>query len=337
MKKSFLLVNIIVLSVIFMLFIFVASGMAQVVIKYAHVHNPGIAHYDAAEFFADKVKELSNGEIECEVFPSAQLGGEREVVESLMVGNVHISHPNWSVLSLNYPRVSLYQLPFLFKDFYHVKRVAESEIGQELNKGFEEATGLTMAVWYIEAPRGLFNNQGPIYEPEQMKGRKIRVMESELYRDMFGELGVGALPTPLAYTELYTALATNLVEFADPPVDTYYSSKFYEVAKYFSFLDHVHDLKPVVLNAEWFNGLAEEHQEIIMEALKQTSEFQINLSETQQAGIIEWLTCNGFYLNLVNKCAFQEAMKPVYDKWTKKLGEEFANKFIEKANELASE
>jgi len=331
-RRNYLIISL----VICIMLVFTMSGMAKVVIKFAHINNPGMAAYDAAVFFADKVKELSNGEIECEVFPSGQLGGEREMVESLILGNIHISQPNIAVLSMSYPRITLYQMPFLFKDFYHAKRVAESEIGQQLNRDFEEATGLSMVMYYTECPRGLCNNKGPIYEPEQLKGRKFRIMESELYRDMFGELGVGALPTPCSGTEVYSALATNLMEFAEPPIDHYYTSKWHEVAKYFSLLDHVTGFKAVVMNKVWFDSLAKEHQDIIKEAFKQTEKFENDLSDTQQQEILDQVTCNGVYVNLVNKCAFQEAMKPVYDKWTKKLGEEFATKFIEKAQELAN-
>jgi len=333
LRKNYLMI----ILVLCIMLVFVMGGMAKVVIKYAHINNPGMPAYEAALFFSDKVKELSNGEIECEVFPSGQLGGEREMVESLILGNIHICHPNIAVLTLNYPQITLYQMPFLFKDFYHTKRVAESQVGQELNKGFEEATGLAMVIYYTESPRGLFNDKEPVYKPEQLKGRKIRIMESELYRDMFGALGVGALPTPLPGTEIYSALATNLVEFADPPLDHYVTTKMYEVAKYFSLLDHVTGFKAVVMNKDWFNSLAKEHQDIIMEAFKQTEKFQNELSDAEQQKILDWATCNGVYVNFVDKCAFQKVLEPVYDKWTKKLGEEFVTKFIKKAHELSEE
>lgn len=318
--------------------VFSATTLAadKLVIKWAHINNPGMAAYDAPLFFADKVKEYSNGEIICEVFPSGQLGGERDMIESLKLGTIHMSHPNIALLTLNYAPIGLYQMPFLFKDFAHAKRVAESPIGQELNKQFEEASGMSMVIYFTEAPRGLYNNKGPIYEPEQMKGRKIRIMESELYRDMFGELGVGALPTPLPYPEVYTALATKLVDFADSPIDSYSAQKFYEVAKYYSLLDHVTGLKAVVVNAKWFNALSAEQQEIITKALKETEKFQNDLSDARQIEVIEWGTSNGVYVNLVNKGAFKEAMQPVYDKWIEKLGKEFATKFIETANDLVN-
>ena len=334
MRKVTLFVTIVIL--ICCVFSAVTLAADKVVIKWAHINNPGMAAYDAPLFFADKVKEYSNGEITCEVFPSGQLGGERDMIESLRLGTIHISHPNIALLTLNYAPIGLYQMPFLFKDFAHAKRVAESPIGQELNKKFEEASGMSMAIYFTESPRGLFNNKGPIYEPEQMKGRRIRIMESELYRDMFGELGVGALPTPIPGTEIYLSLATKLVEFADPPIDHYVTTKMYEVAKYYSLLDHVTGFKAVVVNTKWFEGLSEEHQEIITKALKETEKFQNELSDAQQVEVIEWGTSNGVYINLVNKAAFKEAMKPVYDKWIKKIGEEFATKFIEAANELAN-
>jgi len=334
MRKITLFVTIVIL----ICFVFSAANLAadKVVIKWGHVNHPGFAAYDAPLFFADKVKEYSNGEITCEVFPSGQLGGERDMIESIKLGTLQICHPNIALLTLNYAPIGLYQMPFLFKDFAHAKRVAESPIGQELNRQFEEASGMTMAIYFTEAPRGLFNDEGPIYEPEQMKGKKIRIMESELYRDMFGELGVRALPVPLPSTEVYTALATNLVYFGDYPIDHYITTKVYEVAKYYSLLDHVTGLKAVVVGTKWLKGLSEEHQAIIIKALKETEQFQNELSDAQQAEVIDWGTSNGVYVNLVNKGAFKEAMKPVYDKWIEKIGEEFATKFIETANELAN-
>ncbi len=330
MNKKCLIITLILCLIFTVSF----NGLAKVVIKYAHINDPGMPAYDAALFFAEKVKELSKGDIECQVFPSGQLGGEREMVESLIVGNIHISHPNIAILTLHYPQITIYQLPFLFKDFYHTKRVAESEVGQALNADFEKTTGMSMVIYYTEAARGLYNNKGPVYLPEQLKGKKVRIMESELYRDMFGELGVGGLPTPLPDTEQYAGLATNLIEFADSPIDHYITRKYYEVAQYYSLLDHVTGFKSVVMNKAWFDGLEQEQQSIIMEAFKQTEQYQNELSDSIQQDVLNWATCNGVFVNLVNKCAFQEAMKPVYDKWIDKLGKEFATKFIETANEL---
>jgi tripartite ATP-independent transporter DctP family solute receptor len=334
MKRKTLFVFLLIL------FVFACSfnSMAKdpLVIKYAHINNPGMAAYDAAIFMSEKVEELSGGEMIVEVYPSAQLGGDRDMVESNKIGTIHINHPNIATLTLSFPRIGLYVMPFLFKDYYHVKRMAESPVGQELNKQFEEATGLRMVLYYTEAPRGLFTNKGPVYEPEDIKGKKIRIMESELYRDMFGTLGAGGLPTPLPYTEVYTSLATNLIEYADPPIDAYVAQKFYEVAKYFSLLDHVTGFKAVTVNAKWFDGLTKEQQDILLQAFKETEKFQNDLSDAQQRAVLDWATSNGVRVNFVNKEAFKKAMAPVYDKWIEKLGKDFATKFIEKANELAN-
>jgi tripartite ATP-independent transporter DctP family solute receptor len=304
----------------------------KVVMKWAHINNPGMAAYDAPRLFAKKIEELSRGEMTCRDFPSGQLGGERDMVESLKLGTIQISHPNIALLALNYPKIGLYQMPFLFKDFNHAVRVADSPVGQELARDFEKATGLKIVGYFTEASRGLYNNAGSIYKPEQMKNRKIRVMENELFKDMFAAMD--ALPTPLPYPEVYSALATNLVEFADSPIDSYKAQKFYEVAQYYSLSDHVTGFKAVVVSAKFFNGLSKAQQEIFTTAMNEATKLQQEKSVQQQQEVKDWLSDHDVKINFVNKAAFKKIMEPVHVKWKKKLGEAFANKFFETAKEL---
>ena len=304
---------------------------SKVVIKWAHINNPGMAAYDAPKFFAKRVEELSNGKMTCRDFPSGQLGGERDMVESLKLGTIQVSHPNVALLALNYPQIGLYQMPYLFNNFDHAVRVANGPVGQELANAFEKATGMKIVGYFTEAPRGLYNNSGPVYTPEQMKNRKVRVMENELFKDMFAAMG--ALPTPLPWPEVYTALSTNLVEFADSPIDSYKAQKIYEVAKYYSLSDHVTGFKAVVVGAKFFNELSKENQEIFKKAMLEATAYQQRESIRQQQEVKDWLSDHDIKINFVNKAAFKEAMTPVYTKWKKKLGEAFASKFFEAAEE----
>ena len=218
-----------------------------------------MASYEAPDLFAKKIEELSKGQIICKVYPQSQLGGERDLIESVKLGTIQMVSPSIAPITLSDPRIGVYELPFVFKDRNHILKVAQGPVGQKISKGLEEKTGLKILDYFWEGGRGLYNNKGPVNNPDDMKGKKIRIMESEMYRDMFS--AVGALPTPLPFAEVYTALATNLVDFADPDISNFRAMKHYEVAKFYTFTDHVMIFKPVLINAKFFNGLTPEEQE----------------------------------------------------------------------------
>jgi TRAP-type transport system periplasmic protein len=305
----------------------------KIEIKYAFVNPQGNPVWEAPMYFAKKVEELSNGRIVCKTYPAGQLGGESELIQSIKLGTIQMIQPSVAPLTNSYKKMGIYELPFLFSDQMHLLRFTRTDLGKLLEKEFEAATGLKVLDYIWESNRGLFNDEKPVYTPADMKGKKIRVMEGEIWKSTFE--AVGALPVPLAYTELYSALATNLVDFADPPISSYNAVKFYEVAQYYTLLDHAMCFKPIVINAKFFNKLSPEDQKIIEEAIHEAADYERNLSLDLDKQIIDETTAKGAKVNYANKQAFKEVMGPVYDKWREKLGNEFMDEVLKTAEEVA--
>jgi tripartite ATP-independent transporter DctP family solute receptor len=307
------------------------AAKEAVVIKWGHTNAPGMASYDAPLLFAKKVEELSKGRVVCKVFPQSQLGGERDLIESVKMGTVQVTSPSIAPITLSYPRIGVYELPFLFKDPAHILRVAQGPTGQKIAMELEKKTGLKILDYFCEGGRGLYNNSGPVYNPEDMKGKKIRIMESEMYRDMFS--AVGALPTPLPFAEVYAALATKLVDFADPDIANFRAMKHYEVCKYYTFTDHVMIFKPVLTSDKFFNQLTPEDQSAVKKAMEIAAQFQRERDAALQKENIAWLEKQGIKINTANKAAFREKMTVVYDKARQRLGKEFVDEVVKAASE----
>jgi tripartite ATP-independent transporter DctP family solute receptor len=302
-----------------------------IVIKWAHIQAPGHTCYEAPLFFQQKIEELSEGKIVCEVYPSSQLGGNRDLIESAKIGNIQITVPNTATMSLTCSEFALYSLPFLFDDSSHIVRFANGTYGTKLAVMYEQKTGLRILGYFSDPARGLENSEGSVYLPEQLVGKKIRIMQSEMYRDMFE--AVGALPTPIAFAEVYTSLATNLIWGAEIPANSYMTKKLYEVAPYYSRLGHTNSVLPILINANFFDNLSTDEQKLISKAIEETTKYQHEIDRTAIDEAIAFLANNNVKINYVNKDAFKEKMTPVYDKWKKKIGTDFVEGFISYADE----
>ena len=331
-SKNVILVKMLIVFVLFLSITSLITAEEVITIKWGHINAPGDSTYAAPNYFAEKVEELSGGKIKVEVFPAGQLGAERDLVESVKLGTIQISSPALGVISLSDPRMTVLHLPFLLKNENHFIKVLNSDIGKKLESAFQEKTGLKILDYFVESPHGLFNDDLPVWTPKDVKGRKVRIMESELIRDTWEALG--AIPVPIPGTELYTALSTGVVEMADSGIDWFYSQKLYEVAQYFSMVDHMMMSSVLIINAEFFENLPLEYQEIIQEVISEAAEIQrIENMETKQRKI-DAVMAEGAKVHFVNKEAFKEKMAPVYDKWKKELGVDFVEDFIKSVEEF---
>lgn len=199
MKSSSL---IIILSVLFILFIPGFSEPAEKVIKLGHVLDTKHPYHIGSEFFAKRVKELTHGRIEVQVYPSSQLGNERESAEALQIGTVEMAAITTAVTSRFVKELEIFNLPFLFRDFQHLYKVVDGKFGEELN-GATQRKGLRIVGWWVGGSRSIYARK-PISDLASMKGLKIRTMETPLIIATWKALGL--IPTPIPFSEVYTAL-----------------------------------------------------------------------------------------------------------------------------------
>lgn len=244
-----------------------------VVLRFAETNANDDAIVIAAKRFADKVSARTDGRIKIEIFPSGQLGGNADVLKSLQMGSIDITRVKPGHLSdFGVKNTQVYSLPYIFDDINHARRVLYSDLGKEILDGIQKEGEKVVGIgYYANAPRCFFFRDQEVDTIEDMEGLKIRVMPGQIYVDLTESFGASA--TPMAFSELYSALQTGVVDGAEQPVKGYYAQKFYEVAKYFTFDNHQADPSIVVISEMTWNSLSSEDQQILKESLLEASKW----------------------------------------------------------------
>lgn len=252
--------------------LFTGTAFANVVeFKFGHSGSLEHQYHVGAEEFKRLVEEKSGGEIKVNIFPQAQLGGERDLAEGVRMGTIEMSSVAASNMAGFVLELQVFGIPFLFETKEQVYHAVDGEIGKDLAdimraKGFEN-----LSIWEVGF-RNMTNNVRPLKVPADMEGLKIRVQESKIWIEFMKRLG--AVATPIPFGELYTALQQKVVDGQENPVATIYSMKYYEVQKYLSLTGHTYEPAIVIANPKWFNGLDPKHQAILKEAAMETAVIQ---------------------------------------------------------------
>lgn len=230
----------------------------------AHVVSTETAQHEAFIEFKRLVEERSEGRITVDVFPDGQLGGEREMIESTQVGDIQIASPSVGVLANFSKALQVFDFPFIFKDIETAHAVLDGEFGQGLLKGLEK-NGLIGLNYGELGWRHFSNSKHEVVTPADVKGIKLRTMEVPMHIAYWKE--EGANPTPLAYTEVFTALSQGVVDGVENTLGLIYSAKFYEVSKYITLTGHIYDPEIYIVNKKFFENLHEVDQEIIQSSM----------------------------------------------------------------------
>jgi len=251
-----------------------AMGFAQ-----AKAIELKLAHADSTDFtvsrkhaqaltFATLVNTRSGGAINVKVFGGGALGAEREYVEGIKAGTVEAGIAS-GVVSNFFPPAMVTDIPYLFPSGDVAWRILDGPFGQKLQKMFLTQTGMRCLAFAEVGFRNFTNNTRPIKTPADMRGMKIRVQETPLYVNLIKALG--ASPTPIAFTELYTALQTGVVDGEENPIPTILMSKFAEVQKYLTLDGHVYGVDWFIINEKFFKSLSPELQYIVLDCAQISS------------------------------------------------------------------
>ncbi|MBE6440835.1 MAG: DctP family TRAP transporter solute-binding subunit [Desulfovibrio desulfuricans] len=292
---------------------------APVTLKLGHIAEPENPYGQGADHFAKLVKERSNGEIIIQVYPSSQLGNQRDLVEGLTFGTVDMTLTGTAVLGNFVPEVSIFDLPFLFRDVQHAYKALDT-VGMELCKKGEARGMITLAIWE-NGIRHMTNNARPIVKPEDMKGLKFRVMEQPVYIEMMKALG--ASPTPMAMSELYTALQKGVIDGQENPLAHIATKRFYEVQKYISLTGHTYAPELVMISAIAWKKLTPEQQALLRKAAEDTRDWQRQLCRDKEGDFLKIIKDSGKAQvnDNVDKAAFAKATRGVWALYTKRFGD----------------
>lgn len=293
-----------------------------VTLKLGHVANTNEPYHIAAEKFAELVKAGTNGEVTIAVFPNSQLGSSRDLIEGLQMGSVDITLTTAAVLSNFIPKSQVIELPFMFKSREHVYKVVDGPLAEKIYEGAESKKLKVISTWE-NGFRNITNNVRPITAPADMKGIKIRVMENQMYIDMFKALD--ANPTPMARGELFTALQQKTVDAQENPMGQIYSSRFYEVQKFLSLTGHTYSPECVVFSLGTWNKLSKKNQDVILKAAVEARDFNRKLSAEKDAEFIKLVKEKGMTVTELSPAQiaqFQKLMTPVWEKYYPIIGKE---------------
>ncbi|WP_338832868.1 Solute-binding protein [Moorella humiferrea] len=262
--------------------------------------------------FARLVKERTNGRINIVVYSGGKLGDEKTVIEQIQLGAIDFARVHAAPLTSFDKHLDVLNLPFLFSSTEHAWKVFNGPIGKQLLDTLKESKMVGLA-YYGTYGRSFYNSKRPVEHPSDLKGMKIRVQQSDIYIDLVKVLG--GSPVPMAYGEVYNALQTGVVDGAENDFPSYYTSNHYKVAKYYT--EDRHSLTPSILLASLvtWNKLSPADQEIILQAARESQDSQWKAETEMDNKARKAVTENGNTIIKVNMSEWQEAVKPLYDKY----------------------
>lgn len=289
--------------------------------KIGHVLNTESPFHAGALHFADLIKEKSGGSLTAEVFPGALLGNDRELAEGLQLGTVDMAVTATAPVSGFAPKIQLFDLPFLFKSAEHAYKVLDGEIGEQLLDDFYQNSGIRALAFWENGFRHITNSIRPIKSAADVKGLKIRVQEISCHIDFWNSLGANA--TPMAWTEVYTALQQGTVDGQENPVQTIYTQKVYEVQPYMSLTYHVYAPALIMISDKRFTALSENQQKIMKEAAKKSATAERDFIAALEGNAVRELPGLGVEVlsgDQIDVESFRAAAQPIFESYGKKLG-----------------
>lgn len=291
-------------------------------VKFASANNKGHPQVTGMEKFAELVKEKSGGKIEVKLFPGGTLGGDVQTVSALQGGVIEMTVLNAGILASNVKEFGAVDLPFLFDSGEEADKVMDGPFGTSLMERLP-ATGLVGVAYWELGFRNLTNNRHPVTKLEDIKGLKIRTIQSPIPVELFNALGANAVPLP--YTELYTALETGTVDGQENPSANIINAKFYEVQKYMTLTRHQYNPQIVLVSKKFWDGLNDEEKTILQQAAVEARDFQRKVSREQDAAALEEIRKTGMEVSELSPEETQklrDAVKPVIEKFSADIGQE---------------
>lgn len=291
------------------------SGDDKVVLRFGYASNsqPVI---DSMKEFGRLLSEKTNGEVEVQYFPDGQLGGERVLIELTQTGAIDFTKVSGSALEGFSGIYSVFGIPYLFDSQEHYYRVLSNE--KIMNQVYESTKdlGIVGLTYYDSAARNFYMKDGPVQTPDDLKGKKVRVMQSQTAIRMVELLGGTA--TPMGSGEVYTSLQQGIIDGSENNEFVLVNDGHGEVVKYYSYDEHTRVPDIVVMNQETLNKLTEDQRQAVYESAKESTEFQKRVwSEAIENEKKQAAEKHGVIFNEVDKKPFREAVQPIHEEFKK--------------------
>ncbi len=294
-----------------------AAGLAaaQTELKLGHVGEPGSLIGAAADHFAELANSRLGGKYKIVTYGSSQLGGDKEMMQKLKLGTIDMVEPS-TVMSSVSDMFGVFEMPYLVKSRDHMKKIEKEIFWSKIEPGAEQKGYKVLAVWE-NGFRQITNNAHPIVKPADLKGIKLRVPEGKWRVKMFQ--AYGANPSPMKFSEVFTALQTGVMDGQENPLSQIASAKFYEVQKYLSMTGHVYTPAYLVVSANKWKTLPADVRKILEASAKETQAFVYERGAKDDEELLTKMKAAGIRVNEADKDAFIAASKPVYDEFAKEV------------------
>jgi len=288
---------------------------AQMELKFGHVGNPGSLFAKSAEAFAKRANAKLAGKAKVVVFGSSQLGNDRALLQKLKLGTVDFALPS-TVMSSESDLFGVFEMPYLVKDRNHMKKIEKELFWSKLEPTVEKKGLKVIAVWE-NGYRHITNNKRPINVPKDLDGVKLRTPKGKWRVKMFQ--AYGANPSPMAFSEVFTALKTGVMDGQENPYSQIFSGKFHEVQKYLSITGHVYTPAYVTVGAKRWASLPSDVRSALESAAKETQAFVYSEAAKDEEQLLAKIKAAGGQVNNADKNAFIAASKPIYDAFSKEV------------------
>jgi C4-dicarboxylate-binding protein DctP len=312
-----------------------ASAQQPIIIKFSHVVSPDAPKGKAAVVFKELAEKYTNGRVKVEVYPNSSLYKDKEELEALQLGSVQLLAPSISKFGpLGVREFDVFDLPFLLSDDARARQMMASPMMGELNKKLEAKGVAPLAYWDNGAH--VYTANKPLIKPDDFRGLKMRIQSSKVMDAAARELG--AIPQIMAFSELYQALQTGVVDGEDNVASNILTQKFYEVQKYLTVSYHGRLTYALVANKKFWDGLPEDVKVPLERAVKESTDFFNDTAAKDNADALEKIKASGkvqvHVLTDEEKKAWVAKLMPVHKEMQSRFGKDFIEK-IYKASGFA--
>ena len=293
-----------------------AAAQQKLVLKASDVHPLGYPTVEAVVRMGKKLEQATNGRLTVQMYPSMQLGGEKEALEQAQVGALAMARVSVGVVGAIVDDLNVFNLPFVFRDVAHMRKVIDGEIGKELLAKITSnpQSRLIGLCWMDGGSRNVYNTKKPVRSVEDLKGLKIRMMGNPLFVDTMNALGGNGVA--MGMDQVYSALQTGVVDGAENNPPSYDSFGHYTIAKNYSMTEHLIIPEILVFSKRVWDGLSKDDQELVRKFSAEAQLEQRQLWDQREAESMKKIRDSGIeVITFKDKKPFQDAVKPVWDKY----------------------
>ncbi len=310
-----------------------AVAQQPIVIKFSHVVTPDTPKGKGALKFQELAQKYTNGRVKVEVYPNSSLYKDKEELEALQLGAVQMLAPSLAKFGpIGVKEFEVFDLPFILPDKAALRRVTEGALGKKLMKLLEPKGIVGLAYW-DNGFKGMSANR-PLRMPADFRGLKMRIQSSKVLEAQMRALG--AIPQVMAFSEVYQALQTGVVDGTENPPSNEYTQKMHEVQKYTVLSDHGYVGYAVITNKKFWDGLPADIRGQLEKAMKEATDYANSIAQKENDDAIEAMKKSGTtqvsVLTPEEKAAWRKALEPVYQEMTGRVGKDIIAEFQKEAN-----